>query len=352
MNHTVRSAFAHEFPLIRAIISHAFESSDEARLWDYLVAHDPGLTPDGVRVAVADGRPVACTVLLPRQVRTRRGLAPGAIVTLVACEPAYQNRGLGGATVRDAVACIKEQGLALGLLYGHPGYYSRFGFVSVLPSLGTILDVAAVPSVSPGLIPAGAGDLEALTTLYEQEAGAYLCAVARSPEPWLWQPRNPGHAVLTLPDRRGYAYVVTDQKPGILQVPEAAAAGPEAARTLLAGLCGAARECGLGKVRLTLPPGHSLVRLALLHGAEQIYRPAAAGMAVVTDWAQLLPPGYAVDGEGLLFQGRRVLRAGPEALTQLALGYHSGDDLLLLYDGDRMDLPAGFPRWSLAPFWS
>jgi hypothetical protein len=51
----------------------------------------------------------------------------------------------GGATVRDALAYMAAQGLAVGLLYGHPEYYPRLGFAPVLPAQLTTLAVGAIP---------------------------------------------------------------------------------------------------------------------------------------------------------------------------------------------------------------
>ncbi len=86
------------------------------------------------------------------------------------------------------------------------------------------------------------------------------------------------------------------------------------------------------------------------------------GYAAVTDWEPLLPEDYAVSHEGLVHQGRLMLHADRTALTQLALGYRSVDDLLLipgcvLMGGEAVrthlahDFPPTLPKWWLAPFW-
>ena len=129
-----RGATTADYPAIRTILAGAFPTDDEARLWDYLVENDFNLRPEEVRLVVADDRPAACTVVLPREIRGRAGWVPGAILTLVACLPELQNHGYGGLAVRDALDYMERQGMAIGLLYGHPGYYPRFGFVPVLPA--------------------------------------------------------------------------------------------------------------------------------------------------------------------------------------------------------------------------
>lgn len=357
-----------EYPVLRDIFAQAFETKDEAFLWDYLVAHDPNLRTAGVRVAVVDWRPVACTVVLSRRVRSRQGWVPGAVVTLVACHPDYQNQGYGGCTMRDALAYMAGQGLALGVLYGHPGYYPRFGFVPVLSDYSTILASAFSPGSTPTspteeLRPAIEDDLPALAVLYANAMDIYPCSMARGIESWLWQVRNKEtHVLLSLPDRQGYAFTGIDREHQMLVVREGAAVDAAAGRRVLAGLVREARTRGLAQVRLTMPPDHLLVRLALLHGAGQHYRPATAGMAAITCWDPLLPTGYRVGDRGLFHGGRLVLQAGRRALTELVVGYRDIDDLLLtpdvtLPDGNtdyellQRDFPPIFPKYSLAPFW-
>jgi hypothetical protein len=75
------AARSDEYPRVRDILARAFSTPDEADLWDYLVDHDPDLTPECVRVARLEGRIIACTVVLPRSIRSRIGLVHGAIVT-------------------------------------------------------------------------------------------------------------------------------------------------------------------------------------------------------------------------------------------------------------------------------
>jgi len=104
-----------------------------------------------------------------------------------------------------------------------------------------------------------------------------------------------------------------------------------------------------------------MTRLALMCNAEQSYRSATSGMAFINSWEQVLPDGYGASPEGLLRAGRLVLRCPHAAKVQLALGYRSIDQLLLLpecelTDGGglerlRRDFPRLSPRWHEAPYW-
>ncbi|MFZ5826242.1 MAG: GNAT family N-acetyltransferase [Bacillota bacterium] len=365
MSIIVRSARADDYPAVRTLIADAFKS-DEQHLWDYLVANDPALTPESVRLALGpDGEPVACTVVLPRTVMGPQGPVSGSIVTLVACRPDLQGQGYGGATVRDAVRYLAERGDGFGLLLGHPDYYPRFGFVPVFPEVRTLLPAAPLgEGEAVGLRPATEVDLPLLASLYDHHLAACTGAVARGPHPWLWRLRNPErHQLLVLSEGGpAYALFTENREHDLLFVFEAAADEPRAARRLLAGLAQEALRRGLKEVRLATPPDHLVSRVAVLLDAEQIIRPGRHTMVVVTNWAPLLPPGFTVEAEGLHHAGRPVLAAPQTALVRLAFGYRSVDDLLLAGEARpvggeealaeiRRAFPARPGKWSLAPFW-
>lgn len=377
LNTAVRAAHPDDFSILRAMIARAFKTEDEANLWDYLLANDPGLTPECIRVATRDDQPVACTVVLPRQIRGREGWVSGAIITLVTCDPDFQGQGFGSLTVRDAIAFMTARGMSMGVLYGHPDYYPRFGFVPVLPGYRTTIPAYAFIDPEVELDTANPADYPALAALYAEQTGFYPCAVARPADAWLWTPRNgDDNAVLTLPNREGYAVVTVEHDRSHIWVHEAGARNVEAGRQLLAGLCTDARSRGFETVAMAMPPDHMLPRLAMLAPEqmparlrfgkttfEQNYWAAAPGMAIVTNWEPLLPLGYDATAEGLLRAKRLVLQVDHKALTELVVGYRGLDDLLLAgqarlsgskldADAIRKDLAPGFPKWSLAPFWS
>ena len=64
---------------------------------------------------------------------TRASLVPdtGLSVTLLAplaVHPDFQNRGIGGELIHTGLQLLKQQGVQLVFVLGHPGYYPRFGF--------------------------------------------------------------------------------------------------------------------------------------------------------------------------------------------------------------------------------
>ena len=249
MTKKARGAYEYEYPELFTLFQTAFKE-DEAELFDFLAKNDPTLTPDCIRVATVDDMPVACSVVLLREIRTLHGnWVPGAVITLVACDPKYQNRGFGSLAVKDSLAYAARAGASLALLYGHPGYYPRFGFAPVLPAAIATLAVDGVltegmddcskrtPAAETGCAryakivkthegyadQEGQGRCEAedgqadqaehrgrqghvtsrllvreiqnsdvpiLLGLYESQLAGYPCSVRRDASPWLWKPRG------------------------------------------------------------------------------------------------------------------------------------------------------------------
>jgi predicted N-acetyltransferase YhbS len=58
-----------------------------------------------------------------------RGLMLGPLTV----DPAFENRGIGGALMSRSVAAARERGHALVLLIGDEPYYARFGFKRIPP---------------------------------------------------------------------------------------------------------------------------------------------------------------------------------------------------------------------------
>lgn len=410
----LRGARREEYGELSGLMERSF-GPDERHLWEYIAANDPALEPECCRIAAADGRILASTVALPRRIRTRWGWTPGAVITLVACDPDYQRRGYGGATVRDALDLCRRRGWRIAVLYGIPAFYPRYGFVPVLPRLETELGAPPGGVAGPGNAAAGAGglawstatvdDLPAIQAIYAETLGRYPMAVDRDVAGWVWQYRQdaaweaivrralaaglPGNLEqdqywryrLEHPSRLmvwrgpaaanggilGYARL-EPQARDVLVVPEAAVRREVDAPALLAALVEAAKAHGRPKLRLTLPPGEPLVRAARLAGANQQYRAPRAGMAAVVDWEGWLPSEYEIRGLSvagdetgtLVREGRPVLRAGRTLLAGLVLGYLSAADLAIAPSVEwrsgkpeqlEKDFGPQFPQWTLAPYW-
>ena len=368
MTYNTRGAHKREYPELMRLFKTAFKE-DEAELFDFLVRNDSALTSDSIRVATVDDRAVACSVVLARQIRTPLGTwIPGAIITLVACDPRYQGRGFGSAAVRDSLMYAAKSGANLAILYGHPGYYPRFGFVPVLPAVITILDVNPMlfRSSERGVVTGSTGpaescysvsdtpdicgtesdgslqarevqnsDIPLLADLYESQLANHPCSVRRDASPWIWRPRGAmaGRSVLVFcsnePEQLiGYAFCMDNPNEGYLAVVEAAVSDKGFGSSIVGELARRAGNLGRRYLRINLTPGSPIVQAALYEGATQEYRPAAAGMACVLRWDALLPGGYEIrmseceveqglstQRDGRLQNSRYLRRTPPDCLS-------------------------------------
>jgi hypothetical protein len=157
----------------------------------------------------------------------------------------------------------------------------------------------------------------------------------------------------------GYALLTVNKDREELRVHEACAASGEEDE-LLGALCGRARNEDLRTVSLGVPPNHPLAQRARNLGARTQIAPPGAGMAVILEWQALLPGGYRVAGNVLMYLDRPVLRAPSPLLAKVVLGSidlsseRSIGALEILPESKLQlirDFPAQFPHWSLEPFW-
>ena len=81
-------------------------------------------------VALLDGRVVGHIVYTHSAVRDASGTAH-AVLTFgpLSVSPALQGRGIGSALIRHTQKLAADMGFRATVIYGHPEYYGRFGFV-------------------------------------------------------------------------------------------------------------------------------------------------------------------------------------------------------------------------------
>lgn len=61
------------------------------------------------------------------------GAAPALMLGPLTVDPAFDNRGIGGALMRRSLDAAREHGHGLVLLVGDEPYYGRFGFARIPP---------------------------------------------------------------------------------------------------------------------------------------------------------------------------------------------------------------------------
>lgn len=91
---------------------------------------------------------------------TQEPSVPARLLAPLAVVPAAQKTGVGGALVRDGLARLKDDGVALVFVLGHPTYYplhgfepaGRLGFVAPFPIPEKDADAWMVQALRPGLL--------------------------------------------------------------------------------------------------------------------------------------------------------------------------------------------------------
>lgn len=112
---------------------------------------DPTAEPRLSLLAFEDDRPIG-HILFTRARVSASGEAPAAaILAPLAVIPESHSRGVGGELIRGGLRRLRESGVDLVFVLGHPGYYPRYGFQ-----------------------PAGALGFDAPYPIPEKDAGAWM----------------------------------------------------------------------------------------------------------------------------------------------------------------------------------
>ncbi len=124
---SIRLENAWDIPEVRRVVTAAFGRSAEARLVDMLRESDafvPQLCLVAEQASVIVGHIMYSHITLEADPAVKvLALAP------VSVYPAFQNRGIGSALIRETLSRADARGEPLVVVVGHPEYYPRFGFV-------------------------------------------------------------------------------------------------------------------------------------------------------------------------------------------------------------------------------
>ncbi len=241
----------------------------------------PDFDAEHLRVAVDDGRVVAMALFIACRLRIGRAVVPANLAGPVAVDPDVQRRGHGTAVMQDAVTAMGRAGHLLSQLWGHPGYYERFGYSPAVPFCTVLarvdeLDIEAVPPFR--VVPFSPDHIPHLVALWHDNTAQQCLADVRDEAAWRWAPQvaaaDYGLLLDTAGATAGYYQAVAGA--GRVQVFDAGVAGHAAAVALLAHLRGLARDWGAESLELRLSPEHPLARAAWQHGAclQTAYSPA------------------------------------------------------------------------------
>lgn len=89
---------------------------------------DPTAEPALSLLAWEGDRPVGHILFTPVRLDSGDGQPPMAILAPLAVIPEFQKQDVGGMLIREGLRLLKESGVGLVFVLGHPGYYPRHGF--------------------------------------------------------------------------------------------------------------------------------------------------------------------------------------------------------------------------------
>lgn len=105
----------------------AFGQAEEAKLVMDLL-NDPSARPLCSLLAVDNETAVGHILFTSARLQGSRTDHSISILAPLAVIPDYQNQGVGGALIRQGLQILKDAGVDLVFVLGHPGYYPRHGF--------------------------------------------------------------------------------------------------------------------------------------------------------------------------------------------------------------------------------
>jgi len=123
----IRETSDHDLSAIATVHESAFGQNEEAVLTINLLA-DPSAAPCLSLMATVDGRPAGHILFTKVTITGAEETISASILAPLAVLPDHQDRGIGGALIREGLKRLVDDGTDLIFVLGHPGYYPRFGF--------------------------------------------------------------------------------------------------------------------------------------------------------------------------------------------------------------------------------
>jgi predicted N-acetyltransferase YhbS len=170
----IRSETPEDHGVIRAVTVDAFTNSaegyhGEADLVDTLRASSECLS----LVACCGDRVIGHILFTPVWIRTQQRELQGMGLAPLSVASGWQRRGVGSLLVRSGLERLTEDHCPFVVVLGHPGYYSRFGFVPA-SRYGVFHGFAGIPQDVFFIRPGDSGTLDAVTgglACYRSEFG-------------------------------------------------------------------------------------------------------------------------------------------------------------------------------------
>ena len=176
--------------------------------------------------------------------------------------PAHRRQGFGRFLMEEALDLALREGFEISTLFGIPGFYHRFGYVSVGPSFEIWLSAGAVRDPASGMAirPATDADWPEIARIYARASADLNGAPMRDPASWpgprqgsFWDVKP---TTLAAVDARGspVGYIMFDFENNGMSITDAAFVDVDAAPVLLNAAARAAVDRGIEDMCFLLHP--------------------------------------------------------------------------------------------------
>lgn len=313
----------------------------------------PGFNIEHTRVAYAGNEPVGGLRILTLTLRIGRARLKCGGIGWVSTDPAHRNRGVCRALMSDAHAYMARHGYHVSLLFGVPGLYQKFGYVTAVPTPTVVVSADTQP-IAPARYRTRRVTRKDLTRLFAvhtanmkdapfaiERNAAYFetlfdCTSPTIPFPPDWR------ASAAVLDARGrfIGYVMPQHGDGELHIKELGVSEVGHCDAVLDAALALARRNGFARVRFHVPPWHVFARrlreYESLH-ETQFYRDRegmirfidrdAALARMAPEWRhRLRAAGIESDTWSSAGRARIVDSIESNALCRLVVGFTSGEE--------------------------
>lgn len=231
----------------------------------------PCFRTEHTRMAYVDGELAGALRILTLTLRIGRARLRAGGIGWVSTATAFRNRGVCRALMADAHEYLQTGGYHLSLLFGVPGLYQKFGYVTAIPMHSIVCQAADLTGCGlpgPPVRPVAPTDAEALRRMHQAHDTESACSIVRSkayfatlfgctartiPYPPEWDA-----AIAVLDGQRLAGYFMPQAAADEVYIKEVGIDRPSDADSLLGALAAWARSRGHGRLRIHVPPHHPI----------------------------------------------------------------------------------------------
>lgn len=266
-----------------------FTGYNDERDWCARMRRDPTFRSENIRIArTSDGVLAAQLYVIERTIRIESSELRVGGIGGVGTDPEYRKQGMAGALMRDALAFMKSNDFDISILFSVPeDYYTRFGYMTVLPEFTTTLTGLArlrelsTLKTSLQVRKLRPEEITSVSDLYARVHSEVTGSVKRSTAHWKWLTTHPefnGIAVWDGDRIMAYA-LIRGESDRVVMHEIGADPSPQVHDALIRYLARYTLKHGLTRLCLEVPPDLPFARFSALEyeAVQQVVVPKKRG---------------------------------------------------------------------------